>query len=71
MVPIYGVTMGDSSGIGPEIVLKAFAAGEIIVPIVVFGDLEALRFYSRKIDCPVDLRKIEKPGDFGRVPERH
>ena len=42
----YGVTIGDSSGVGPEILLKAFAAGELTWPVVVFGDTEAMRFYN-------------------------
>ena len=42
----YGVTIGDSSGVGPEILLKAFAAGELTRPVVVFGRTEAMRCYK-------------------------
>ncbi len=59
---IFGVTMGDSSGVGPEILLKAFA--EVKLPIVAFGDLEALAFYNDRLALGVKLRKIERPADF-------
>ena len=44
--PPYGITMGDSSGIGPEILLKAFVQNRIHVPFVAFGDLTVLEFYN-------------------------
>jgi len=37
-----GITMGDSSGVGPEILLKAAQAKRISVPYVVYGDLAPL-----------------------------
>ncbi|MFY9511866.1 MAG: 4-hydroxythreonine-4-phosphate dehydrogenase PdxA, partial [Rubrivivax sp.] len=36
------VTMGDAAGIGPEIIVKAFTAGELHDAVVV-GDREVLR----------------------------
>ncbi|HEY5875586.1 MAG TPA: 4-hydroxythreonine-4-phosphate dehydrogenase PdxA [Ilumatobacteraceae bacterium] len=39
---MFGITMGDSSGVGPEIVLKAAAAGALRHPYVVFGDAAVL-----------------------------
>lgn len=39
---IFGITMGDSSGVGPEILLKAAKAGELSQPFVVYGDLAVL-----------------------------
>jgi hypothetical protein len=41
MERLFGVTMGDSSGVGPEILLKAFAEGKMHAPIVAFGDAAA------------------------------
>ena len=58
MEAIYGVTMGDSSGVGPEILLKAWAEGKVKVPIVAFGDFEALDFYNQRLSCGVTLKKI-------------
>ena len=39
---MFGITMGDSSGVGPEIILKAAAAGALRHPYVVFGDAAVL-----------------------------
>lgn len=36
------ITMGDASGVGPEILLRAYAAGELGDGIVVYGDLAIL-----------------------------
>jgi 4-phospho-D-threonate 3-dehydrogenase / 4-phospho-D-erythronate 3-dehydrogenase len=60
----YGVTMGDSSGIGPEIVLKAYANGEIRRRVVVFGDLEALSRYRAALGMDVPLRRIASPAEY-------
>jgi 4-hydroxythreonine-4-phosphate dehydrogenase len=61
---IFGITMGDSSGVGPEILLKAFGAGEVNVPIAAFGDLEALEYYNHRLAYGVPLRKIAAPSEF-------
>jgi len=60
----YGVTIGDPSGVGPEILLKAFAAGEITWPVVVFGDAEALQFYNDRFSYGVHLRSIQSPAHY-------
>ncbi len=41
--------MGDASGVGPEILLRAFAEGAIRHPVVAFGDLAALEEYNRRL----------------------
>jgi 4-phospho-D-threonate 3-dehydrogenase / 4-phospho-D-erythronate 3-dehydrogenase len=63
-----GVTIGDSSGIGPEILLKAFAEGKVKVPIVAFGDLGALEYYNGRLACGVSLRKISKTVELTAGP---
>ena len=65
---LYGITMGDSSGIGPEVLLKAFRAGEIGHPSVVYGDLEALEFYNGRLGYGVPLRRIAKPAEHQPGP---
>ena len=60
--------MGDASGVGPEILLKAFARGEIRWPVVAYGDLEALRFYNEQLNYGVHLRSIERPSDYKAGP---
>jgi 4-phospho-D-threonate 3-dehydrogenase / 4-phospho-D-erythronate 3-dehydrogenase len=64
MSTLYGITVGDSSGVGPEILLKAFRNGEIGHPVIAFGDLEVLEFYNNRLHYGVPLRRIEKPGDY-------
>lgn len=61
---LLGVTMGDSSGIGPEVLLKAFRQGAIKRPIVVFGDLEILAHYNDLLKYGVHFRKIATPRDY-------
>lgn len=61
---LYGITIGDTSGVGPEILLKAFAAGELSWDFVAFGDTEALRFYNSQLNYGVKLRSIESPTDY-------
>lgn len=58
---IYGITTGDSSGVGPEILLKAWAANEIQLPAVAYGDLEALAHYNEALGYGVELRGIASP----------
>ena len=65
---LFGVTMGDSSGVGPEILLKAFGEGKVRVPIVVFGDWKALEYYNDRLALGVSLRKIAVPAEFTAGP---
>jgi 4-phospho-D-threonate 3-dehydrogenase / 4-phospho-D-erythronate 3-dehydrogenase len=58
-----GITMGDSSGVGPEILLKAFQSGQIAYPIVVFGDFAVLEECSARLGSSVALRKAGSPAD--------
>jgi 4-phospho-D-threonate 3-dehydrogenase / 4-phospho-D-erythronate 3-dehydrogenase len=60
----YGVTMGDSSGIGPEILLKAFTNREITRRAVVFGDIGALARYNAVLSLGVPLRRIATPAEY-------
>jgi 4-hydroxythreonine-4-phosphate dehydrogenase len=55
MERIYGITMGDSSGVGPEIVLKAWRDGQIHQRVVVYGDWSALDYYNRRLGLGVKL----------------
>jgi 4-hydroxythreonine-4-phosphate dehydrogenase len=56
---LFGITMGDSSGVGPEILLKAAAADEIQHSYVVFGDSEVLQRCSRDLGFAVPIRSAE------------
>jgi len=60
----FGITTGDSSGIGPEVLLKAFREGRIAYPVVVYGDMEVLEYYDQKLGYGLPLRRIHRCADF-------
>ncbi len=60
---IYGITVGDSSGVGPEILLKAFRRGELRRPFVAYGDLDALQYYRDRLGYDIPLRTIASPAE--------
>jgi 4-phospho-D-threonate 3-dehydrogenase / 4-phospho-D-erythronate 3-dehydrogenase len=62
---IFGVTMGDSSGVGPEIVVKAFQNGEFRShQVVVFGDYAVVERANRQLGYQAPLRRAQSPADF-------
>ncbi|BDC51773.1 4-hydroxythreonine-4-phosphate dehydrogenase [Bryobacterales bacterium F-183] len=63
MSELLGVTVGDASGIGPEILLKAFLEGRLPQAPAVFGDLSALDYYNRTLAYNVPLRAIAAPAE--------
>src|SRR5229473_7577988 len=70
-----GITMGDASGVGPEILLKAFANGALRWPFVAYGDMAALQLYNERLGYGVALRGIgrpseRQPGDLNVVDHR-
>jgi 4-hydroxythreonine-4-phosphate dehydrogenase len=67
----FGITVGDSSGVGPEILLKAFRENSIAHPVVIYGDLAALNWYNQHLGYDVNLdslnvvdHKILQDGDI-------
>ncbi|MGE5327883.1 MAG: 4-hydroxythreonine-4-phosphate dehydrogenase PdxA [Deltaproteobacteria bacterium] len=60
---IIGIPIGDPSGIGPEIVLKALNNKELyyICKPLVIGSVEVIRIISNTIDSPLKLNVITKP----------
>ena len=64
MEKIYGITMGDSSGVGPEILLKAWRQGEIRYPVIAYGDFEALELYDELLHYGTSFRKIADPAEY-------
>ncbi len=61
---IFGITMGDSSGVGPEILLKAFRDGLLRHPVVAYGDYGILDHCNRRLGFGVRLRRVAEPGDW-------
>lgn len=64
MTQLFGITLGDASGIGPEVLLKAFRDKKVAHPVVVYGDMEALGHYDSRLGYGVELRRIAKPSEF-------
>ena len=63
--PILGVTMGDASGAGPEILVKALTRPDIRVicrPIVI-GDAATIRQAARIVGLDVPVESVERVGD--------
>lgn len=56
------ITMGDASGVGPEIVLRAAADGELLGgDVVVYGDAAILRAGQALLGLDVALHVIDAP----------
>lgn len=66
---LMGITMGDSSGVGPEILLKAAKEDRIPVPYVAYGDLVPLQKLNRDLGLGLKLDAISSPAEWraGRV----
>lgn len=52
------ITMGDASGVGPEIVLRSFVAGELGEDVVVYGDEAILRHGAELLRLTVDWDQL-------------
>ena len=61
------LTMGDASGIGPEIILKAAADGAAAGCLVV-GDPQVLMRAARVLQLSLPLAQIDAPEDLAVVP---
>jgi 4-phospho-D-threonate 3-dehydrogenase / 4-phospho-D-erythronate 3-dehydrogenase len=59
----YCLTMGDPSGIGPELVLKAFSEGGLPSELAVVGDLGILLACNETLRLGASPRKMSGPGD--------
>ncbi|MGE0237613.1 MAG: 4-hydroxythreonine-4-phosphate dehydrogenase PdxA [Parvibaculaceae bacterium] len=62
MTKPIAITMGDPSGIGPEICVKLFAEG-LPVEAFVIGDAGALRRAATMVQIPLAVREITSPGE--------
>ncbi|MGE5619392.1 MAG: 4-hydroxythreonine-4-phosphate dehydrogenase PdxA [Sphingomonadaceae bacterium] len=63
--PILGVTMGDPSGSGPEILVKALTTPEVrsICRPIVVGDGATMRQAARVVGADVPIRSIDRVAD--------
>ena len=60
---MIGITLGDAAGVGPEILVRSFAAGMLNFPCVVYGDRSAVDFACVKLACKIPVHNVESPAD--------
>ena len=63
MMPM-AITMGDASGVGPEIILRRYAAGDLDENVLIYGDAEVLRAGSELLDLSIELNIVEKGSEI-------
>lgn len=68
--PIIVITQGDPCGIGPEVVTKALATGEIhpLCRPVVMGSAWAMEQAVKLVGAPLRVRRIESVAEGGENP---
>ena len=68
-LPVIAITMGDPSGIGPEIIVKALHSPEVatICQPVVIGDRRALERATAICASPLTISEIEDIADLSAV----
>ncbi len=71
-LPIIGITMGDPTGIGPEIVVKALFMEEPFHSCrpIVFGDTSVISNTIQMLGLPCQAEIIEKIPEAGYSPRR-
>ncbi len=65
MLPIIGISMGDPSGIGPEILIKALSTPKIYRlcrPLIV-GDGKVISFALNRLNISLKLNCVHNPSD--------
>lgn len=58
MAAPLAITMGDPSGVGPEIVLRSFAEGRLGDDVVVYGDAAVLRHGAGLLGLDIDWQRF-------------
>jgi 4-hydroxythreonine-4-phosphate dehydrogenase len=68
------ITMGDASGVGPEIVLRCAAARDGLGDVVVYGDHSILRRGASLLGLDLDVGELQVvdagPPHVRRAPSR-
>jgi len=58
----FAITMGDASGVGPEILLRAFHEGHLTDPVLVYGDAAILHAGCDRLGIDVPLHVTDQAG---------
>lgn len=63
--PVLGITMGDPTGAGPEIIVKALFSEEIsgLCRAIVIGDAAVMRAAADIVKIPAEIRIIKNVGE--------
>lgn len=64
--PIVGMTMGDASGVGPEIIVKSLLNKHLYEqshPIVI-GDVKMLKRAAELLDTEITIKQVNENSDF-------
>lgn len=61
---LIGITMGDPSGVGPEIILKAYKDDELKGEFIVIGDYEVMEYCNILLDYNVNLNRMLEFGSL-------
>ncbi len=63
--PVLGITMGDPTGAGPEIIVKVFYCAEIrgLCRAVVIGDAVVMRAAVEIVKLPAEIKTIKNVGE--------
>jgi 4-hydroxythreonine-4-phosphate dehydrogenase len=61
---VIAITMGDSSGVGPEILLHSFKKGELPPEFVVVGDMAVLEYCAKVLKYDVPLHRLNDLAGF-------
>jgi len=71
-LPIIGITMGDPTGIGPEIIVKALSKDDLfrVCWPVVFGDREVLSRAIQIQNLSVTLEAVDQIPQDGYLPQK-
>jgi 4-hydroxythreonine-4-phosphate dehydrogenase len=71
-LPLIGITMGDPTGIGPEIIVKALSMKELfqVCRPIIFGDREVLLRFAEKNNPSTSVVLLEEIPEHGYAPGR-
>jgi len=61
---MIGISIGDANGVGPEILLRAYAEGLVPGDFIAVGDLSALRKYDEILGSNTPLNVLGDPSGF-------
>src|SRR3546814_20372514 len=65
--PLIATVIGDPAGIGPEVCVKALAAGNHAARHLLIGSIDAVRFAAAASGISPPIYQVEKPDEVSGV----